>query len=103
MVRYGWGYPLLFPMESSDAPATEPEDVLSPPSTEGVLCPPVPHSTPNEVYSLVFVLEEGKVLLGKKKNGYGKDSWNGLSGKVHTEERVEEGAVRCDKNFTSGV
>ena len=49
---------------------------------------------PNKLLTLLFVLDSDKVLLGLKKRGFGKDRWNGFGGKVHTDETVEEGAIR---------
>ena len=52
---------------------------------------------PNKILTLLFVQKEGKVLLGMKKRGFGKDRWNGFGGKVHIEEEtIEEGAIRYE-------
>ena len=49
---------------------------------------------PNKILTLLFVLSPGKVLLGMKKRGFGMGRWNGFGGKVHSDETVEEGAIR---------
>ncbi|XP_012276183.1 7,8-dihydro-8-oxoguanine triphosphatase-like [Orussus abietinus] len=46
------------------------------------------------VYSLVFVREASRILLGLKKRGFGEGKWNGFGGKVEPNETVVEGAVR---------
>jgi mutator protein MutT len=46
------------------------------------------------VCSLVFLLEDDRVLLAMKKRGFGKDRWNGVGGKLDTGETIEQTAVR---------
>ncbi|XP_065193330.1 oxidized purine nucleoside triphosphate hydrolase-like [Sycon ciliatum] len=48
----------------------------------------------NKIYTLVFVVEDGKVLLGMKKRGFGVGRWNGFGGKVEPQETIMEGAKR---------
>ena len=49
---------------------------------------------PRKVVTLVMVHENGKVLLSKKKDGFGGGWWNGYGGKVESGETVEEAAHR---------
>lgn len=44
--------------------------------------------------TLCFARENGKLLLGKKKRGFGEGKWNGYGGKVKPGETVEEAARR---------
>lgn len=44
--------------------------------------------------SLLFVVQESKVLLGMKKRGFGVNLWNGFGGKVDANETIREAAVR---------
>lgn len=46
------------------------------------------------VLTLCVVREDGKVLLGMKKRGFGEGIWNGFGGKVEAAETIEEGAYR---------
>lgn len=45
-------------------------------------------------YTLVFLVQENLLLLGKKKRGFGKDKWNGFGGKVEKGETILEAAHR---------
>ena len=49
-------------------------------------------------YTCVFVrdMENKKVLLGLKKRGRGQNKWNGLGGKLESNESVAE----CAKRYT---
>ncbi len=49
-----------------------------------------------KIYTLVFLrdLSNGRILLGKKKRGFGEGKWNGLGGKVEANESIAEGAIR---------
>ena len=47
-----------------------------------------------KVLTLVIVEQEGKLLLGQKKRGFGTGKWNGFGGKVEANETIEEGARR---------
>lgn len=49
---------------------------------------------PRKVVTLVLVHEDGKVLLSKKKDGFGGGWWNGYGGKVEAGETVERAARR---------
>jgi 8-oxo-dGTP pyrophosphatase MutT (NUDIX family) len=44
--------------------------------------------------TLCIIVEEGKILLGYKKRGFGAGLWNGFGGKVHEGETTEEATVR---------
>jgi 8-oxo-dGTP diphosphatase/2-hydroxy-dATP diphosphatase len=48
----------------------------------------------NKVLTLVLVHDRGRVLLGKKKRGFGTGKWNGFGGKVEANETIESGARR---------
>jgi 8-oxo-dGTP diphosphatase/2-hydroxy-dATP diphosphatase len=45
-------------------------------------------------YTLVFVLESSRILLGLKKRGFGSGKWNGFGGKVEPNETIEQAAKR---------
>lgn len=49
---------------------------------------------PRKIVTLVLVHENGKVLLGMKKDGFGGGWWNGFGGKVEPGETVEAAARR---------
>ena len=44
--------------------------------------------------TLCFARDNGKILLGKKKRGFGMGKWNGYGGKVKEGETFEEAARR---------
>ena len=44
--------------------------------------------------TLLFCIEDDKVLLGMKKQGFGAGKWNGYGGKVHDGEDPRTAAVR---------
>ncbi|MPC27697.1 7,8-dihydro-8-oxoguanine triphosphatase [Portunus trituberculatus] len=46
-----------------------------------------------KLYTIIFVREGTRVLLGYKKRGFGQGRWNGFGGKVESGETVKEGAV----------
>ncbi len=46
------------------------------------------------VETLVYVIKEGKVLLIYKKRGFGAGKYNGVGGKVHVGESIEDAARR---------
>ncbi len=53
-----------------------------------------------EVQTLVYFLRRGKVLLIEKKRGLGKGFFNGVGGKVHKNESVEQAALReCEEEI----
>jgi len=44
--------------------------------------------------TLCIPIKEQKILLGRKKKGFGKDKLNGFGGKVRPNESIEEAAIR---------
>lgn len=48
----------------------------------------------NTTVTLCFLLREGEILLGMKKEGFGIGKWNGVGGKVEKGETLLSGAVR---------
>ena len=51
------------------------------------------------VLTLLFVRDGDRLLLGYKKNGFGKGKWNGFGGKVKDGETVEAAAIRLGKVY----
>jgi len=47
-----------------------------------------------KLLTLCLVIQDGKVLLGLKKRGFGEGRWNGFGGKVEEGETVVEAAHR---------
>jgi 8-oxo-dGTP diphosphatase/2-hydroxy-dATP diphosphatase len=47
-----------------------------------------------EIFTLSFVYEPSRVLLGMKKRGFGMGKWNGFGGKIEPGETMEEAACR---------
>ncbi|KAG6455684.1 7,8-dihydro-8-oxoguanine triphosphatase [Manduca sexta] len=47
-----------------------------------------------KVYTLVFIRNDTKILLGWKKRGFGVNQWNGFGGKLEPNETIQEAAVR---------
>lgn len=47
-----------------------------------------------KIATLLFVLREGKILLGMKKRGFGVGRWNGFGGKLEEGEAIEQAVVR---------
>jgi len=47
-----------------------------------------------KVLTLCLVQDVGRILLGKKKRGFGAGKWNGFGGKVEPGETIEEAAKR---------
>ncbi|CAK1546900.1 unnamed protein product [Leptosia nina] len=47
-----------------------------------------------KVYTLVFLREDSRLLLGLKKRGFGINKWNGFGGKLEPEETVIDAAAR---------
>jgi len=47
-----------------------------------------------KLLTLCIIQDGGRVLLGKKKRGFGEGRWNGFGGKVMDGERIEEAARR---------
>lgn len=45
--------------------------------------------------TLVFVVQDEQILLGKKKEGHGKGKWNGPGGKMENQDdSITETAIR---------
>lgn len=49
---------------------------------------------PKKVLTLVLIHENGDLLLGMKKKGFGAGRWNGFGGKVEAGETIVEAAHR---------
>ena len=47
-----------------------------------------------KVYTLVYVIQGDRILLIRKKRGFGEGYFNGPGGKVHVGETLEQGARR---------
>lgn len=47
-----------------------------------------------KVLTLAFPCQEGKILLGYKKRGFGAGLYNGFGGKLEEGETIEEGMLR---------
>ncbi|MBI3420970.1 MAG: 8-oxo-dGTP diphosphatase [Candidatus Sungbacteria bacterium] len=47
-----------------------------------------------KVLTLCLITQEGKILLGMKKRGFGVGRWNGFGGKVLPGETIEAAVVR---------
>lgn len=47
--------------------------------------------------TVLVVIENGKILLGMKKRGFGVGRWNGFGGKPDGHETIEETAIRETK------
>ncbi|KAF2895652.1 hypothetical protein ILUMI_10511 [Ignelater luminosus] len=51
--------------------------------------------TMNETYyTLIFIKDSSKILLGFKKRGLGKNTWNGYGGKLQENEDIFDCAIR---------
>lgn len=44
--------------------------------------------------AICFLMRGNEVLLGKKKEGFGKGNWVGIGGKIESGETIEQGLVR---------
>jgi ADP-ribose pyrophosphatase YjhB (NUDIX family) len=44
--------------------------------------------------TLLFLLNNDKVLLAMKKRGFGQGKWNGVGGKPNVDESIEQAAIR---------
>lgn len=47
-----------------------------------------------KIFTLVFIKDNNKILLGHKSRGFGVNLWNGFGGKVEPQESILEGAKR---------
>lgn len=52
------------------------------------------HKNKKKILTLCIVHQHPKILLGKKKRGFGEGRWNGFGGKVEENETIEEGMRR---------
>jgi mutator protein MutT len=52
--------------------------------------------------TLCFIVKDGRVLLGKKKRGFGMGKWNGFGGKIEPGETRED-AARRELREESGI
>ncbi|MDP2837864.1 MAG: 8-oxo-dGTP diphosphatase [Candidatus Moranbacteria bacterium] len=50
-----------------------------------------------KVLTLCLAVQDGRILLGMKKRGFGTGRWNGFGGKVEERETIEEAAKRETK------
>lgn len=44
--------------------------------------------------TLILIVQDGRILLGMKKRGFGSGRWNGFGGKVEAGETIEDSARR---------
>jgi 8-oxo-dGTP pyrophosphatase MutT (NUDIX family) len=47
-----------------------------------------------KILTLCLTKEDGMILLGMKKRGFGEGRWNGFGGKVEEGETIVEAAIR---------
>lgn len=47
-----------------------------------------------KILTLCVLAQDGKILLGMKKRGFGAGRWNGFGGKIEEGETIEDGAQR---------
>lgn len=47
-----------------------------------------------KILTLCLAVQDGKILLGMKKRGFGAGRWNGFGGKIEPGETTEEAAKR---------
>ncbi len=55
-----------------------------------------------KIYTLCYIFDGDKVLLGKKLRGWGAGWWNGFGGKPEAGESIEDAAIR-EMEQESGV
>jgi 8-oxo-dGTP pyrophosphatase MutT (NUDIX family) len=53
-------------------------------------------------YTVCVIVRDGRILLGRKKRGFGEGLWNGFGGKLTPGETPEQAAVR-ETHEESGV
>ncbi|MBP6858721.1 MAG: 8-oxo-dGTP diphosphatase [Candidatus Pacebacteria bacterium] len=49
---------------------------------------------PRKLFTLCMIHQDGKILLGMKKKGFGVGRWNGFGGKVEIGEAIDAAAAR---------
>ncbi len=47
-----------------------------------------------KLLTLCLLVQNGRILLGMKKRGFGAGRWNGFGGKVGKDETIERAAIR---------
>lgn len=47
--------------------------------------------------TLLLIINDGKILLAKKKKGFGEGKYNGVGGKIEPGETIEEACIRETK------
>jgi 8-oxo-dGTP pyrophosphatase MutT (NUDIX family) len=47
-----------------------------------------------KLVTILFLRQQGRLLLAMKKRGFGAGKWNGVGGKVDPGESITEGAIR---------
>lgn len=55
-----------------------------------------------KLFTICFVIDESRILLGWKKRGFGVHKWNGFGGKVNPGESLVDAAIR-EMQEESGV
>lgn len=50
--------------------------------------------SPSKKATLLFLVQENKILLAMKKRGFGEGRWNGIGGKPEKNELIEQTAIR---------
>ena len=48
----------------------------------------------NKETTLLIIKKENKILLARKKRGFGLGKWNGIGGKIEENETPEEAMIR---------
>lgn len=54
----------------------------------------MPDPAAPKVMTLCMIVQNGHILLGMKKRGFGAGRWNGFGGKVQPDESIESAAIR---------
>ncbi|MEN9913132.1 MAG: hypothetical protein RLY66_540 [Candidatus Parcubacteria bacterium] len=49
---------------------------------------------PRKLFTLCMIHQDGRILLGMKKIGFGAGNWNGFGGKVEPGEEIDAAAAR---------
>ncbi|MFA5966920.1 MAG: 8-oxo-dGTP diphosphatase [Patescibacteria group bacterium] len=47
-----------------------------------------------KIMTLCLIQQDGQILLGLKKRGFGEGRWNGFGGKIKSDETITEAAIR---------
>ena len=51
-------------------------------------------NSPTKQATLLFLIEDNKILLAMKKRGFGRGRWNGVGGKPEGDESIKQTAIR---------